>query len=121
MGGVPESAMFSTPDLYEAKNLGSVVSSIFMLGGVVQVAFPHLRAKLGVPMHIGSADTKRTGKCVDQSGGFAKTLEVEKPKDQRGIIQGKAGLKAFGAGGAGDSANNSPRPVGDITGGYQTA
>merc|ERR1712217_493933 len=61
------------------------------------------------------------GKCVDQSGGFAKTLEVEKPKDQRGIIQGQSGLKAPGAKGAGDSANNSPRPVGDITGGYQTA
>jgi hypothetical protein len=119
--GVPESAMFATPDLYEAKNLGSVVSSIYMLGGVVQVVFPGLQAKLGVPMNTGSADTKRMGRCVDQSGGFAKTMEVEKPKDQRGIVQGQAGLKPPEAGGIGGSANNSPRSMGDITRGYHTA
>merc|ERR1719297_565201 len=38
--GVSESAMFATPDLYEEKNLGSVVNCIYTFAGVVQTAVP---------------------------------------------------------------------------------
>merc|ERR1739847_71655 len=34
--GMPESSCFSTPDLYEEKNMSIVIQMLFALGGVVQ-------------------------------------------------------------------------------------
>ena len=49
--GVPESSMFGTPDLYEEKNIGSVIQCIYTLGGAVQVNVPEFTGpKLGPPL-----------------------------------------------------------------------
>ena len=46
--GVPEMSMFATPDLYEAKNMGSVINCINNHGGFVQSAVPEFDGlKLG--------------------------------------------------------------------------
>merc|ERR1712157_411504 len=46
--GVPENAMFGTPDLYENKNIGSVVNCINVFAGVIQVKVPSFKGpKLG--------------------------------------------------------------------------
>merc|ERR1712166_505632 len=39
--GVPEISMFSTDDLFDKKNMGSVIQCIYILGGVVQVVCPN--------------------------------------------------------------------------------
>merc|ERR1712217_410235 len=76
--GVPESAMFATPDLYEAKNLGSVVNCIYTLGGAIQVSCPDFKGPtLGVAINTESKDKKRSsGICTDQSAGYSATLEL---------------------------------------------
>eukprot|EP00913_Durusdinium_trenchii_P034872 g32620.t1 len=38
--GLPESSMFDTPDLYEEKNVDSVITCIYALGGAVQTVRP---------------------------------------------------------------------------------
>merc|ERR1719346_96013 len=49
--GVPESSMFATPDLYEEKNMGSVVMCLYQFGRVVQSAAPDFDGpKLGDKM-----------------------------------------------------------------------
>jgi hypothetical protein len=79
--GVPESQMFGTPDLYEDKNMGTVVTGLFAYGGAIQVAMPDFNPKLGVAM-VESKDTKRTGGlCTDASGGFAAKMEVQRPNE----------------------------------------
>lgn len=94
--GVPESAMFSTPDLYEEKNLGSVVNCINTLGGVVQVRFPHFSGpKLGVPMTVPSHDVKRASVQARQSGGFEGVMEVERPKERADYVVRNTGDAAW--------------------------
>jgi len=52
--------MFGTPDLYEGKNMGSVVSCIFAFGGAVQVACPEFAGpKLGVPLKVVPKDDRK--------------------------------------------------------------
>ncbi|CAK0902338.1 unnamed protein product [Prorocentrum cordatum] len=76
--GVPESAMFATPDLFEEKNVGSVVNCLYTFGCVVQVNVPEYDGPpLGVAMHVESKDKKRSsGICTDQSSGFSATMET---------------------------------------------
>jgi len=82
--GVPESGMFGTPDLYEDKNMGSVVKCIYMYGGAIQVSMPNfVGPKIGIAA-VDNKDAKRQhGICVDSSGGFGKVCEVERPADKR--------------------------------------
>jgi len=85
--GVPESSMFSTPDLYEEKNMGSVVSALMAFGGAVQVACPNFKGpKLGVALTSSVEDAKRAGGLLtDQSAGYSGKQEVERPKDGRNV------------------------------------
>eukprot|EP00435_Cladocopium_sp_Y103_P030649 s1754_g7.t1 len=49
--GLPESSMFDTPDLYEEKNVDSVITCIYALGGAVQTVCPEFTGpKLGIPL-----------------------------------------------------------------------
>lgn len=70
--GVHEYALFSTDDLYDEKNLLSVVKCLHQLGGVVQRAVPDFEGP-----HLGIADTskakrdkKRDFEPVSQTGGL---------------------------------------------------
>jgi len=83
--GVPESAMFGTPDLYEEKNIGSVVTCIFQLGGAVQVSAPEFTGpKLGIALKSDSKDKKRDkgGLLTDMSAGFNTSMDVARPTDR---------------------------------------
>lgn len=82
--GVPESGMFGTPDLYEDKNMGSVVKCIYLYGGAIKSAMPDFTGpKLGIAA-VENKDAKRQhGICVDSSGGFGNVMEVERPTDKR--------------------------------------
>jgi hypothetical protein len=111
--GVPESAMFGTPDLYEEKNLGSVVSSLYALGGAVQVTCPEFTGpKLGVALTSAKAnDTKRNvGLLTDQSGGYSSAMDVARPKDQFQARQGMP-TDAMGRTGSGGGAANPRGPA----------
>jgi len=59
--GVPDSSMFATPDLAEARNLGAVVSCIYTLGGLVQVSHPDL-PRLGVAINPSNVDKRPSSK-----------------------------------------------------------
>lgn len=118
--GVPEGSMFGTPDLYEEKNMGSVIMCINTLGGVVQVEFPDFAGpKLGVPMAHVSKDTKRDVGPATQSGGLNVAMEQAKPTDG---ARGRTGLAVPGAAGGraasprpggGAARAPSPRPAGE--------
>jgi len=78
--GVPESAMFGTPDLYEEKNMGSVVNCIYTYGGAIQAALPSFMPKLGIALNVDSHDKKRSnGFLTDQSAGLSTAIEVQRP------------------------------------------
>ncbi|CAJ1373396.1 unnamed protein product [Effrenium voratum] len=75
--GVQEYALFSTDDLYEEKNLTSVVNCIYALGGAVQRYVPDFTGpSFGV---IDTSNTKREQKRdlgpVSQTGGLRGPLE----------------------------------------------
>merc|ERR1712232_300919 len=93
--GVPECSMFNFEDLYEEKNLGSVVNCIYILGGVVQAKVPEFSGpKLGVPVTASSRDRKRDiGKITDGSCGYSEVLERERPKDYCSPVRDPASLK----------------------------
>lgn len=77
--GVPESSMFGTPDLYEAKNMTSVVRSLYTFGGAVQVHCPEFSGpKLGVPLKVEAKTHKRETHVATQSGGYTSTLDAQK-------------------------------------------
>jgi len=123
--GVPESTMFTTPDLYEAKNIGSVVNCIYTLGGVIQVEYPDVKPTLGVPMTSGTGNNRQKQLITDQSQGYNATLEVEAPKDVRGInklaVPGGprpgGSNKSSPSGSRNASPNPSPRGATATTGG----
>merc|ERR1719330_2255980 len=72
--GVMEMHMFATPDLYEEKNLASVVSCIYAFASVVQTAVPEYDGpKLGISM-VGARDSAREKRMPTQTGGLAGTL-----------------------------------------------
>mmetsp|Transcript_108124 Transcript_108124/g.187685 ORF Transcript_108124/g.187685 Transcript_108124/m.187685 type:complete len:379 (+) Transcript_108124:81-1217(+) len=77
--GVPESSLFGTPDLYEEKNMGSVITCVYMFAGIVQVAcrdFPG--PALGQAIQPDTKDKKRIVRQVTQSGGLNATLEHQR-------------------------------------------
>lgn len=95
--GVPESSMFGTPDLFEEKNMGSVMNCIFTYGGAVQTAVSDFAGpKLGVPLTVKSKDTKRAGGHATQTGGFAGTQEVQRPNEKGEFIVRHLGMKDAG-------------------------
>jgi len=76
--GVPEMSMFATPDLYENKNMGSVINTIYQLGGVVQVSVPEFKGPhIGVAIDVHIEDAKRSGGVATQTAGLAGTLEAD--------------------------------------------
>uniref|UniRef100_A0A7S4W504 Calponin-homology (CH) domain-containing protein n=1 Tax=Alexandrium monilatum TaxID=311494 RepID=A0A7S4W504_9DINO len=87
--GVPESAMFGTADLFEGKNMGSVMTCIFMFAGAVQVHWPEFPGPhLGVPLHVESKSKRRqVGLVTDMSSGLNTAMEVERPHDPLHIIR----------------------------------
>ncbi|CAK9004045.1 unnamed protein product [Durusdinium trenchii] len=61
--GLPESSMFDTPDLYEEKNVDSVITCIYALGGAVQTVRPEFTGpKLGIPLIAQGKDKPKTSK-----------------------------------------------------------
>jgi len=78
--GVPEASMFATPDLYEEKNIGSVVACIYTFARVVQTAAPNFDGpKLGEKMEVMvSRNSARQKQVPTQTGGLAGTLHDEK-------------------------------------------
>jgi hypothetical protein len=75
--GVQEYALFSTDDLYDQKNLMSVVKCLFALGGSVQRTTPEFKGP-----HLGVADTsnarrdqKRSLGQASQTAGFHGPME----------------------------------------------
>merc|ERR1712110_1122141 len=88
--GVAESSMFGTPDLYEDKNMGTVIDSLYAFGGTVQARVPSFTgAKLGVAVaHKDDKDQKRPGTtATSQYEAMQRTMQVERPKDG-GITMG---------------------------------
>jgi len=87
--GVPEQSMFGTPDLYEGKNMGSVISAIYSFGGAIQVSVPEFQGpKLGAAVNTELDDKKRDNNmATSQFEAMERTLEVERPKDG-GITRG---------------------------------
>merc|ERR1712087_839700 len=81
--GVSESSMFGTPDLYEEKNMGSVIDCIYAFGGTVQVKWPDFSGpKLGTAMKVDAKTQKRgSGLCTNQYEAMQNTMEVQRPKD----------------------------------------
>lgn len=68
--GVHEYALFSTDDLYEEKNLSSVVKCIHQLGGVLRRAVPEFQGP-----HFGVADTSKARR--DQRRDLATASQTE--------------------------------------------
>lgn len=81
--GMAESALFSTPDLYEEKNLGIVITSLYALGGVIQANCPEYTGpQIGHATHAEILDKSRgLGLVTDQNEAMNRHLEVERPKD----------------------------------------
>jgi len=74
--GVHEYALFSTDDLYDEKNLASVVKCIYQLGGVLRRAVPDfLGPHLGVAdCSNAKRDTKRDLAPASQTEGFRNAM-----------------------------------------------
>merc|ERR1711920_817340 len=86
--GVQEHAVFSTDDLYDEKNLPSVVNCIHALGGAVQRTVPEFGGPhFGVPDKSNAKhDRKRDFRPVQQTGGLSSAMErtkVDTSKDIR--------------------------------------
>jgi len=76
MFGTPESAMFATPDLYEEKNMGSVINCVYTFAGVIQTTVPEFKGPtLGPAIKATVQDKPRKKSNVTQTGGLAGTLE----------------------------------------------
>jgi len=86
--GVPEGSLFGTPDLYEDKNMGTVISALYCFGGAVQASCPgYSGAKLGT-IAADSKDRKREGMVATQSGGYSTSLQVADPlQSAKGIVK----------------------------------
>lgn len=83
--GVPESSMFATPDLYEEKNMGSVVNCIYTLACVVQTAVPEFSGpKLGTAM-AACKEPARKKQMATQTGGLAGSIEQSQAYSPRGV------------------------------------
>jgi len=102
--GVAEISMFSTDDLFDQKNMGSVIQSINMLGGVIQHKLPDFDGpKLGVAVHnVVEGDKKRQVGVVTQTGGLSNNMEVQKLCAGKREVAGgtNEGVRAPGEAGA---------------------
>jgi hypothetical protein len=101
--GVAEISMFGTDDLFDQKNMGSVISTIHNLGGVIQDKVPEFTGpKLGVAIHSTVRDEKRQGGFATQMGGLAGTMEVHDVHTHAREVAGgrNSGVQAPGADGA---------------------
>lgn len=73
--GVPEYAMFGTPDLYEDKSMDAVLRCLFTLGGAVQVHVPGFPGpKLGIPLQE-LKDERREKGVANLSAGLQGSME----------------------------------------------
>lgn len=87
-----QKSRFGTDDLFEAKNMGSVLNTIENLGGVLQVKFPDLEPKLGSAITAHVEDGKRQVGPATQSGGLHGAMEVQKlTQGGRQVAAGVAG------------------------------
>lgn len=84
--GVPDSSMFATPDLAEARNLGAVVSCIYTLGGLVQVSHPDL-PRLGVAINPSNADKRPSSKFCFKTAELQD--ECESLRDRCGAMEAR--------------------------------
>jgi len=86
--GMKESSMFSTPDLFEEKNMAIVVTFLYTFGGVVQANLPEYTGpKIGVAVKAEVEDESRgIGLITDQTNVYQGVMETERPKDG-GIIR----------------------------------
>jgi len=76
--GVMEKDVFSTVDLYEAKNKQSVLNCIYSLGGAIQRTVPEFEGPfLGVAQNNAVKDSARAKTTVTQDSGFRKDLTDE--------------------------------------------
>merc|ERR1712151_1486489 len=82
--GVPESSMFGTPDLYEEKHMGVVVTALSMFAGIIQVSCPDFKGPhLGVAVNTTVDDKSRgLGLVTDQTEAMNRTMEVERPRQE---------------------------------------
>jgi len=82
--GVPESSMFGTPDLYEEKNMGSVINCLNIFGGAIQISVPEFAGpKLGNALNVASADKARDDRmATSQSEAMQRNMEVERPRNE---------------------------------------
>jgi hypothetical protein len=110
--GVPENTMFATVDLYEEKNIVSVINCLYVFGGIVQVEVPSFTGpKLGIAQ-AGTASTYKKEKTTAMFG--AQPIDVARPKDERGVNH-MVNVKGPGQG---SSPVPSPRGGGGGGGGY---
>jgi len=88
--GVHNNAVFGPDDLYEAKNMGSVLNCIFAFGGAVQVSVPEYEGpKFGVADASHAAqDVKRSGGPATQTGGLTGALEKTELDTSKDVARG---------------------------------
>jgi len=101
--GVLEKDVFSTVDLYEKKNMKSVVVCIYNLAGVVRTTAPMFSGPyLGVAQRASVSDGARTKQAVTQDMGYRKDIDAEV----------KAGVRKERVAGHDPTATTSPaRPA----------
>lgn len=89
--GVSEASMFGVPDLYEEKNMGTVMQSLYAFGGAVQTSAPSMfRAVLGVPGNACRKDQKRVKELATQNAGFSHSMQTMNPHENaKGIVKTK--------------------------------
>lgn len=76
--GVLEKDVFSTVDLYEAKNLKSVQRCMFSLSGALRTSVPDFHGPcIGVHQRASVKDTKRASVTVTQDSGFRRDIDAE--------------------------------------------
>lgn len=87
--GVAESQLFGTDDLYEEKDMGTFIRSVYNFGGVVQNSPQGANLpKLGSAVSHGmTGDKKRASGTVNQYEAMQRNMEVERPKNT-GITAG---------------------------------
>jgi len=95
--GVHNSQVFGPDDLYDEKNMGSVVNCIFAFGGAVQVSVPEFDGpKFGVAdTSSAKKDVKRNVGPATQTGGMAGTMEKTEVK-VTGIVMDTGGATSLG-------------------------
>jgi len=87
--GMAESSLFSTPDLFEEKNMSIVITALFNFGGVVQTKVPEFSGPhLGVAQKAEVNDTSRgIGLATDQTEAMQAAMDKGETRLD-GIIRG---------------------------------